>query len=118
MFGWGGGGGSRRRRRYWDRSGVHEIAAIRQSVNFGECDTSPTFIAAYDHRVSAGIKRNKNRGFEVVGRRDTSGDDFGLLRVPPVVICCDKSRAASIQLELESEKEKEKEKVSGKEQGS
>ena len=93
------GGGRRGGRRYRKRSRVHKIAAIRQRVDFGERDTSTTVLTAYDYRVSAGIKRKKNRGFEVVGRRDPGRFDFGLLGVLPVVICCDERPVAVVKFE-------------------
>ena len=53
-----------------------------------------TVLTVYDYRVGAGIKRNEDRRFKVIRRRDTSRFDFGLLGVLPVIVRRDQGAVA------------------------
>ena len=60
-------------------------------IGFHQSDASASVFPAHDRGVSAGIERGHDGRFEVVGGRDGAGDDFGFLRVLPVIIGNDRA---------------------------
>ena len=75
------------------------IGSLIKVVDFCQTNTGASVFASHDRRIISCGQGRDQRGFLVVGRRDTGIGNFRLLRLFPIVVSQNKGAVSAAQLD-------------------